>query len=51
MLERVPHVGRPEVIFQYRDGEKREPMEKLFIDCDENFLGVVTEKLSARWPR
>ncbi len=41
-------VGRPEVIFKYRDGEKREPMEKLFIDCDENFLGIVTEKLSAR---
>ncbi|MBL0715968.1 MAG: translational GTPase TypA, partial [Desulfosarcina sp.] len=41
-------VGRPEVIYQYRDGEKREPMEKLFIDCDENFLGIVTEKLSAR---
>ncbi len=41
-------VGRPEVIFKYRDGEKLEPMEKLFIDCDENFLGIVTEKLSAR---
>jgi GTP-binding protein len=41
-------VGRPEVIYKYEDGEKREPMEKLFIDCDENFLGVVTEKLSAR---
>jgi GTP-binding protein len=41
-------VGRPEVIFKHRDGEKLEPMEKLFIDCDENFLGVVTEKLSAR---
>ncbi len=41
-------VGRPEVIFQFRDGEKREPMEELFIDCDETFLGIVTEKLSAR---
>ena len=41
-------VGRPEVIFKYRDGQKCEPMEKLFIDCDENFLGIVTEKLSAR---
>ena len=41
-------VGRPEVIFKYREGEKLEPMEKLFIDCDENFLGIVTEKLSAR---
>jgi len=41
-------VGRPEVIFKYRDGEKLEPIEHLFIDCDENFLGVVTEKLSNR---
>lgn len=41
-------VGRPEVIYQYKDGEKREPMEQIFIDCDEHFLGVVTEKLAAR---
>jgi GTP-binding protein len=41
-------VGRPEVIFKYRDGNKLEPMEHLFIDCDEVFLGVVTEKLSLR---
>jgi GTP-binding protein len=41
-------VGRPEVIYQYNDGEKREPMEQIFIDCDEHFLGVVTEKLAAR---
>ena len=25
-----------------------EPIETLFVDCDENFLGVVTEKLSIR---
>lgn len=41
-------VGRPEVICKFRDGERLEPMEKLFIDCDADFLGVVTEKLSAR---
>ncbi|MCP4681801.1 MAG: translational GTPase TypA, partial [Desulfobacterales bacterium] len=41
-------VGRPEVIFKYRNGEKLEPMEHLFIDCDESFLGIVTEKLSIR---
>jgi GTP-binding protein len=41
-------VGRPEVIYKYRDGERLEPIERLFIDCDEGFLGVVTEKLSAR---
>ncbi len=41
-------VGRPEVIFKYQDGQRLEPMEHLFIDCDENFMGVVTEKLSMR---
>jgi len=41
-------VGRPEVIFRYVKGEKREPMERLLVDCEERFLGVVTEKLSLR---
>jgi len=41
-------VGRPEVIFKYRDGERLEPIEHLYIDCDETFLGIVTEKISAR---
>jgi len=41
-------VGRPEVIYKYKNGKKLEPVEQLFIDCDENFLGIVTEKLSIR---
>jgi GTP-binding protein len=41
-------VGRPQVIFRYENGEKREPMERLLVDCEERFLGVVTEKLSLR---
>ncbi|MBN1930581.1 MAG: translational GTPase TypA [Desulfobacterales bacterium] len=41
-------VGRPEVIFKYEDGKKLEPIEHLFIECDENFLGIVAEKLSMR---
>ena len=41
-------VGRPEVIFKEKDGKRQEPMEKIFIDCDETFMGVVTEKLSTR---
>lgn len=41
-------VGRPEVIYKYRDGKKHEPIEQLFIDCSENFMGIVTEKLSIR---
>ena len=41
-------VGRPEVIYKYKDGQKLEPLERLLVDCEEQFLGVVTEKLSLR---
>ncbi len=41
-------VGRPEVILKEKDGRKQEPIEHLFIDCDEAFMGVLTEKLSLR---
>ncbi|MCP4103967.1 MAG: translational GTPase TypA [Desulfobacteraceae bacterium] len=41
-------VGRPRVIFRHENGKKLEPVEKLFVDCEEDFLGVVTEKLSIR---
>ncbi len=41
-------VGRPRVIYKYTDGERLEPIEHLFVDCGEDFLGVVTEKLSIR---
>jgi len=41
-------VGRPEVIYKTINGERCEPIEQLFIDCDEAFVGVITEKLSIR---
>ncbi len=41
-------VGRPEVIYHFKDGEKLEPIEHLFVDCEESFMGIVTEKLSRR---
>ncbi|PIE67213.1 MAG: translational GTPase TypA [Deltaproteobacteria bacterium] len=41
-------VGRPEVILKQIDGTPHEPIERLFVDCDENFMGIVTEKLSVR---
>ena len=41
-------VSRPEVIFKYEKEQKLEPIEHLFVDCNEAFVGVVTEKLSAR---
>jgi len=41
-------VSRPEVIFSYRDGKVLEPIEHLFIDCEEDYFGIVTQKLSIR---
>jgi GTP-binding protein len=41
-------VGRPEVITEIRDGVVYEPIEHLVVDCDEAFVGVVTEKLARR---
>ncbi len=41
-------VGRPEVIYRFEDGRKLEPLERLLVDCEEQFLGIVTEKLSLR---
>ncbi len=41
-------VGRPEVIYKKEDGKLLEPMEHVYVDCDEAFMGVVTEKLSIR---
>lgn len=41
-------VGRPKVICRYENGRKLEPLERLLVDCEECFVGVVTEKLSLR---
>ena len=41
-------VGRPQVIYKFKDGTKLEPIEHLFVDCDENYVGIVTDKLSQR---
>ncbi|MDZ7793501.1 MAG: translational GTPase TypA [Spirochaetia bacterium] len=41
-------VGRPEVIMKKKDGKTVEPIEHLFIDCEDAYMGVVTEKLSKR---
>jgi len=42
-------VGRPHVIFKKdEDGKTIEPIEHLFVDCEETYTGVVTEKLSQR---
>jgi GTP-binding protein len=38
-------VGRPEVILKEKDGRKQEPIEHLYIDADETFMGIITENL------
>ena len=44
-------VGRPQVIFKEENGIQMEPIEHLFIDIQEDFTGIVTEKLSRRLGR
>jgi GTP-binding protein len=41
-------VGKPEILTRNVDGKIQEPLELLVIDCPENFLGVVIEKLGSR---
>ncbi len=41
-------VGRPEVIMREENGKIFEPIEDLHVDCDETYMGVVTEKVSIR---
>jgi GTP-binding protein len=41
-------VGKPEVILHEIDGRQHEPMEGLIVDCPEEFVGVVTQKIGGR---
>ncbi|MDR1659117.1 MAG: translational GTPase TypA, partial [Desulfovibrio sp.] len=42
-------VGRPQVILKKNAaGGILEPIEHLYVDCDEMFMGIVTEKLAQR---
>jgi GTP-binding protein len=41
-------VAQPETITKQVDGKTFEPMENLVIDCPEDFIGVVTQKLGTR---
>jgi GTP-binding protein len=41
-------VSRPEVITRTIDGVRHEPMERLVIDCPEEFVGIVTQKIGTR---
>jgi GTP-binding protein len=41
-------VSRPQIIFKEVDGETHEPIERVLIDCDEAFIGILSEKLAIR---
>ncbi|QHQ35588.1 translational GTPase TypA [Algicella marina] len=41
-------VSRPQVIFREIDGVQHEPIEEVTIDVDEEYSGVVVEKLATR---
>jgi GTP-binding protein len=41
-------VGNPEILTRNIDGVVHEPLELLVIDCPEEFIGIVIEKLGSR---
>lgn len=41
-------VSKPQVIFHHEDGKTMEPIEQVTIDVDQEFCGVVIEKLGQR---
>ncbi|MBV8845206.1 MAG: translational GTPase TypA [Bryobacterales bacterium] len=41
-------VGKPEILTKMIDGKLCEPLEMLIIDCPEEYIGVVIEKLGRR---
>jgi GTP-binding protein len=41
-------VGKPEILTRTIDGKLHEPLELLVIDCPEEFIGVVIEKMGGR---
>ncbi len=41
-------VSKPEIIVKTLDGQLQEPVEMLTVDCPEEYLGVVTQKVSLR---
>jgi GTP-binding protein len=41
-------ISRPRVLFQEIDSQRFEPIEEVMVDVDEEFSGVVVEKMSMR---
>jgi GTP-binding protein len=41
-------VGKPEIVVRTEKGRKLEPLERLVIDCPENYIGIILETLGSR---
>ena len=41
-------IGKPQVVTKTVDGKLHEPMERLTIDCPEDYLGVITQLMALR---
>jgi GTP-binding protein len=41
-------VGKPQILTKTIEGQLQEPVESLVVDCPEEYIGVVTEKVGAR---
>ncbi len=41
-------VSKPEVVTREIDGHKHEPMELVQVDCPDEYVGVITQKLGSR---
>ncbi|MGH9474731.1 MAG: translational GTPase TypA [Terriglobales bacterium] len=40
--------GKPEIVVKHENRQRLEPQELVVVDCPENFVGVVMEKLGSR---
>ncbi|MCT4575352.1 MAG: translational GTPase TypA [Alphaproteobacteria bacterium] len=41
-------ISRPHVVYKYEDGQKLEPIEEVIIDVEDEFSGIVIEKMNKR---
>ena len=41
-------VGRPRILFREENGKRMEPIEHVIIDCGKDYVGAVSQTLSAR---
>ncbi|HTZ36899.1 MAG TPA: translational GTPase TypA, partial [Stellaceae bacterium] len=41
-------ISRPRVLFRSENGRRLEPVEEIFVDVDEEYAGVVVEKMARR---